>query len=65
MRARGPGLLRLKVARMAASPFAFFRGTFHLLTRDALAYADLAARDYQMFVGRRAGIEDTARWAGE
>jgi uncharacterized protein (DUF2252 family) len=29
-------LLRLKVARMAASPFAFFRGTFHLFARDSL-----------------------------
>jgi uncharacterized protein (DUF2252 family) len=34
--ARGPELLRLKVARMAASPFAFFRGTFHLFARDVL-----------------------------
>jgi uncharacterized protein (DUF2252 family) len=34
--ARGPELLRLKVARMAASPFAFFRGTFHLFARDML-----------------------------
>jgi uncharacterized protein (DUF2252 family) len=32
--ARGPELLRLKVARMAISPFAFFRGTFHLFARD-------------------------------
>ncbi len=30
----------------------------------ALAYADLAARDYKVFVGRRAEIEDTAKWAG-
>jgi hypothetical protein len=30
----------------------------------ALSYADLAARDYQQFVGRRAEIEDTASWAG-
>ncbi len=34
--ARGPELVRLKVARMAASPFAFFRGTFHLYARDVL-----------------------------
>ncbi|HEX5271820.1 MAG TPA: DUF2252 family protein [Gemmataceae bacterium] len=33
---RGPELLRLKVARMASSPFAFFRGTFPLFARDAL-----------------------------
>lgn len=33
---RGPELVRLKVARMAASPFAFFRGTFHLFARDVL-----------------------------
>ena len=28
----------------------------------ALAYADLAARDYQLFVGHRAEIEDTDSW---
>jgi uncharacterized protein (DUF2252 family) len=33
---RNPELLRLKVERMAASPFAFFRGTFHLFARDIL-----------------------------
>jgi uncharacterized protein (DUF2252 family) len=33
---RNPELVRLKVARMAASPFAFFRGTFHLFARDVL-----------------------------
>jgi uncharacterized protein (DUF2252 family) len=33
---RNPELLRLKVQRMAASPFAFFRGTFHLFARDTL-----------------------------
>jgi uncharacterized protein (DUF2252 family) len=33
---RNPELLRLKVARMAESPFAFFRGTFHLFARDVL-----------------------------
>src|SRR5262249_21005348 len=33
---RNPELLRLKVARMAESPFAFFRGTFHLFARDIL-----------------------------
>jgi uncharacterized protein (DUF2252 family) len=31
---RNPELLRLKVERMAAGPFAFFRGTFHLFARD-------------------------------
>jgi uncharacterized protein (DUF2252 family) len=36
---RGPELVRLKVARMAASPFAFFRGTFHLFARDMLEKA--------------------------
>ncbi len=29
-------LIRFKVARMAESPFAFFRGTFHLFARDVL-----------------------------
>ena len=33
---RNPELLRLKVARMAASAFGFFRGTFHLFARDVL-----------------------------
>ncbi len=33
---RNPDLLRVKVARMAESPFAFFRGTFHLFARDVL-----------------------------
>jgi uncharacterized protein (DUF2252 family) len=33
---RNPELLRYKVSRMAASPFAFFRGTFHLFARDVL-----------------------------
>src|SRR5262249_34608035 len=33
---RNPELLRLKVARMAENPFAFFRGTFHLYARDVL-----------------------------
>ncbi len=33
---RNPELLRLKVARMADSPFAFFRGTFHLYARDVI-----------------------------
>jgi uncharacterized protein (DUF2252 family) len=40
--ARGPELLRLKVARMAASPFAFFRGTFRLFARDVLDKANEA-----------------------
>jgi uncharacterized protein (DUF2252 family) len=34
--AHNPELVRLKVARMAASPFAFFRGTFHLFAADVL-----------------------------
>jgi uncharacterized protein (DUF2252 family) len=33
---RHPELLRLKIARMAESPFAFYRGTFHLFARDVL-----------------------------
>src|SRR5690348_3519420 len=33
---RNPELLRLKVARMADGPFAFFRGTFHLFARDVI-----------------------------
>ncbi len=33
---RNPELLRLKVARMAEGPFAFFRGTFHLFARDVI-----------------------------
>jgi uncharacterized protein (DUF2252 family) len=33
---RNPELLRLKIARMVESPFAFFRGTFHLYARDLL-----------------------------
>jgi uncharacterized protein (DUF2252 family) len=33
---RNPELLRLKVERMAESPFAFFRGTFHLYARDTI-----------------------------
>jgi uncharacterized protein (DUF2252 family) len=33
---RNPDLLRVKVARMAESPFGFFRGTFHLYARDVL-----------------------------
>ena len=34
---RNPELLRLKVARMAESPFAFFRGTIHLFARDVIS----------------------------
>src|ERR1700733_5936224 len=34
---RNPDLLRFKVARMAAGPFAFLRGTFHVWARDVLA----------------------------
>ncbi len=42
---RNPELLRLKVERMAASPFAFFRGTFHLFARDILdRFCDLGLR---------------------
>src|SRR3979490_195038 len=33
---RSAELIRFKVARMAESPFAFFRGTFHLFARDIL-----------------------------
>src|SRR5215472_4686468 len=33
---RNPELLKYKIARMADSPFAFFRGTFHLFARDVL-----------------------------
>jgi uncharacterized protein (DUF2252 family) len=33
---RNPELLRHKIARMAESPFAFFRGAFHLFARDVL-----------------------------
>jgi len=34
---RYPELLRRKIARITASPFGFFRGTFHLFARDMLA----------------------------
>ena len=44
---RNPELLRLKVARMAEGPFAFFRGTFHLYARDLL---DSAAQLYGWWV---------------
>ncbi len=33
---RNPELIRYKIARMAESPFAFFRGSFHLFARDIL-----------------------------
>jgi len=33
---RSAELMRFKIARMAESPFAFFRGTFHLFARDVL-----------------------------
>src|SRR5471032_1495958 len=33
---RNAELIRFKIARMADSPFAFFRGSFHLFARDAL-----------------------------
>jgi uncharacterized protein (DUF2252 family) len=45
---RNPELLRLKVARMAEGPFAFFRGTFHLFARDVL---DKAAEPLSLFTG--------------
>jgi uncharacterized protein (DUF2252 family) len=32
-------LIRAKVSRMAASPFTFFRGTFHLFARDMIEHA--------------------------
>ncbi len=35
---RNAELLRLKIGRMAASPFTFFRGTFHLFARDMLEH---------------------------
>lgn len=35
---RSAELIRLKIARMAESSFAFFRGTFHLFARDALRH---------------------------
>jgi uncharacterized protein (DUF2252 family) len=33
---RNAELMRFKIERMAAGPFAFFRGTFHLFARDVL-----------------------------
>jgi uncharacterized protein (DUF2252 family) len=33
---RSPELIRFKIARMAAAPLGFFRGTFHLFARDLL-----------------------------
>ncbi len=39
---RNPDLLRFKIARMAQSPFAFLRGTFHLYARDVLDNFDEA-----------------------
>src|ERR1700722_7920936 len=33
---RSTELMRFKIARMAETPFAFFRGSFHLFARDAL-----------------------------
>lgn len=33
---RHPDLYRMKIARMADGPFAFFRGTFHLYARDVI-----------------------------
>jgi uncharacterized protein (DUF2252 family) len=34
---RDPELVRYKIARMAAGPFPFYRGSFHLFARDMLA----------------------------
>src|SRR5436305_11429713 len=34
---RNHELMRFKIARMAESPFAFFRGTFHLFAHDVIA----------------------------
>jgi uncharacterized protein (DUF2252 family) len=36
---RSPQLMRFKIARMAESAFAFFRGTFHLFARDVLEHS--------------------------
>ena len=36
---RNPELIRFKIARMAESPLAFLRGTFHLFARDVLEKA--------------------------
>src|SRR4051794_13476380 len=47
-----PELLRLKIARMAASPVAFFRGTFNLFARDAV---DNVFDTYETNVGH--GVE--------
>jgi uncharacterized protein (DUF2252 family) len=38
---RNAELIRSKIARMAQSPFAFFRGTFHLFARDVIDRANL------------------------
>jgi uncharacterized protein (DUF2252 family) len=35
---RNHELMRFKIARMAESPFAFFRGTYHLYARDVIAH---------------------------
>src|SRR5437764_883034 len=35
---RNPALIRAKVSRMAASPFTFFRGTFHLYAHDMIGH---------------------------
>jgi uncharacterized protein (DUF2252 family) len=49
---RNPELLRFKVARMAESPYGFFRGTFHLFARDVL---DKASQPLPLLTG--AGVE--------
>jgi uncharacterized protein (DUF2252 family) len=38
---RNAELIRFKIARMAQTPFAFFRGTFHLFARDVLDRANV------------------------
>ena len=51
---RNPELLRLKVARMAEGPFAFFRGTFHLFARDVI---ESTAGPLPLFGGGGAELE--------
>ena len=43
---RNAELMRFKIERMAAGPFAFFRGTFHLFARDVVGgVVDLCTRE--------------------
>jgi uncharacterized protein (DUF2252 family) len=43
---RNAELMRFKIERMAAGPFAFFRGTFHLFARDIVdGVVELATRE--------------------